>query len=78
MSGAAGQQVLRVAAANRPPFMFVDSARIGNAAYYGLMVCFPQKMYKAYCTPILLTVSCAPSFWHYTLNGTLPASTDYQ
>ena len=26
---------LRVAAANRPPFVFVDPARVGNARFYG-------------------------------------------
>jgi hypothetical protein len=29
---------LRVVAADRPPFVFIDSARSGNARFYGLLV----------------------------------------
>jgi hypothetical protein len=29
---------LRVAAADRPPFVFIDAARSGNARFYGLLV----------------------------------------
>ena len=31
-------QVLRVAATSRPPYIFIDPARQGNARFYGLLV----------------------------------------